>query len=465
MPSRPSYRYRLPLEARRLSYPLSLITRRHNFPVSRGYARYVLAVMVGINFLNYMDRYVAAVAAPLIKKEFNLSDALIGLLASAFLIVYALAALPFGYWADRRVRTTVIGIGVMIWSLATLFTGFARNFFQLFLSRAVLGIGEASYYPAGTSLLADYFPKVERGRVMSVWGAGSTVGIAVGFAGGGYIAEKFGWRNAFFFAAVPGIVFALLAFTMREPLHGTSEERGPAVKKTSEASLRAFLDLMRIPTLRAAILSQTVLFFVLAANAIWLPTLLGRRFGMSVSQSGLVAGVVLVVGGLIGTLAGGWIADRLARKTPAAYLLVGIVGFLIGAVFISISLVAPLKIGPIPIFIPAFLITAVCLSLQSGPFTAVSQNVVSPALRGSAVTMLLFVSHVFGDSHAPFDVGFLSDRLGSLQTALLITSPTLLIVAAILAATGLSSVSRDTQAMEEEWARRPAPPANVPSEA
>ena len=417
--------------------------------------------MVGINFLNYMDRYVAAVAAPLIQKEFNLSNADIGLLASAFLLVYAVAALPFGYWADRGVRRTVIGIGVTIWSLATLFTGFARSFFQLFLSRAILGIGEASYYPAGTSLLSDYFPKDQRGRVMSIWGVGSTIGIAVGFAGGGYIADKFGWRNAFFFAAVPGILFALLAFGLREPLRGSVEARGTAVKETRDANLRTFLGLMRIPTLRATILSQTVLYFVLASNAFWLPTLLVRRFDLSVSQAGLFAGIVLVLGGLIGTLAGGWIADRLARKNPAAHLQVGIVGFLIGAVFIAISLLAPLNIGPIPIFVPAFLITVIALYLNAGPFTALAQNVVSPALRASSVTMLLFVAHVFGDSHSTFDVGFLADRVGSLQTALLITSPTLLVVAAIIPATGLRSARPDTQAMEEEWARRPAQPANA----
>jgi len=417
--------------------------------------------MVGINFLNYMDRYVAAVASPLIQKEFNLSNADIGLLASAFLLVYAVAALPFGYWADRGVRRTVIGIGVTIWSLATLFTGFARSFFQLFLSRAILGIGEASYYPAGTSLLSDYFPKDQRGRVMSIWGVGSTIGIAVGFAGGGYIADKFGWRNAFFFAAVPGILFALLAFGLREPLRGSVEARGTAVKETRDANLRTFLGLMRIPTLRATILSQTVLYFVLASNAFWLPTLLVRRFDLSVSQAGLFAGIVLVLGGLIGTLAGGWIADRLARKNPAAHLQVGIVGFLIGAVFIAISLLAPLNIGPIPIFVPAFLITVIALYLNAGPFTALAQNVVSPALRASSVTMLLFVAHVFGDSHSTFDVGFLADRVGSLQTALLITSPTLLVVAAIIAATGLRSARPDTQAMEEEWARRPAQPANA----
>jgi MFS transporter, Spinster family, sphingosine-1-phosphate transporter len=419
--------------------------------------------MVGINFLNYMDRYVAAVASPLIQEEFNLSNAAIGFLASAFLIVYAFAALPFGYWADRGVRRTVVGVGVTIWSLATLFTGFARNFFQLFLSRAILGIGEASYYPAGTSLLSDYFPKDQRARVMSIWGVGSTIGIAVGFAGGGYIADRFGWRNAFFFAAVPGILFAVLAFGLREPLRGSVEARGPAVRQTRDANVRTFLNLMRIRTLRATILSQVALYFVLASNAFWLPTLLVRRFDLSVSQAGLFAGIVLVLGGLIGTLAGGWIADRLAKKNPAAYLQVGIVGLLVGAVFIVISLVAPLNIGPIPIFVPAFLITVIALYLNAGPFTAVAQNVVSPALRASCVTMSLFVAHMLGDSHSTFDVGFLADRLGGLQAALLVTSPTLLIVAAILAATGLKSVKPDTQAMEDEWAARPAQPASAPS--
>lgn len=419
--------------------------------------------MVGINFLNYMDRYVAAVASPLIQKEFNLSNGAIGFLASAFLIVYAFAALPFGYWADRGVRRTVVGVGVTIWSLATLFTGFARNFFQLFLSRAILGIGEASYYPAGTSLLSDYFPKEQRARVMSIWGVGSTIGIAVGFAGGGYIADKFGWRNAFFFAAVPGILFALLAFGLREPLRGSVEARGPAVRQTRDANMRTFLNLMRIRTLRATILSQIALYFVLASNAFWLPTLLVRRFDLSVSQAGLFAGIVLVLGGLIGTLAGGWIADRLAKKNPAAYLQVGIVGLLVGAVFIVISLVAPLNIGPIPIFVPAFLITVIALYLNAGPFTAVAQNVVSPALRASCVTMSLFVAHMLGDSHSTFDVGFLADRLGGLQAALLVTSPTLLVVAAILAATGLKSVKADTQAMEDEWAARPAQPATAAS--
>src|SRR5258708_9547573 len=138
--------------------------------------------MVGINFLNYLDRWVASAAAPLIQKEFHIDDAQVGLLGTAFLLVYAVAALPFGYWGDRGVRRTVIGVGVTIWSLATLFSGLAATYVQLFLSRGAVGIGEASYYPAGTSLVSDFFPKEQRGRAMSVWGAGRAAAIPVAFA-------------------------------------------------------------------------------------------------------------------------------------------------------------------------------------------------------------------------------------------------------------------------------------------
>src|SRR2546425_591733 len=132
----------------------------------RGYARYVLGVMVGINFLNYLDRYILPSVATRIQAEFHLTDSQVGLLGSAFLLVYAVSTIPFGIWADRGVRKTVVGIGVTIWSLATLFTGLARSYAQLFIARAVLGIGEASYYPAGTALLGDYFKKEGRGRAV-----------------------------------------------------------------------------------------------------------------------------------------------------------------------------------------------------------------------------------------------------------------------------------------------------------
>ncbi|MDQ6920734.1 MAG: MFS transporter [Candidatus Dormibacteraeota bacterium] len=421
---------------------------------ARGYARYVLAVMVAINFLNYCDRWIGSAAAPLIQVEFHLSDFAVGLLGTAFLLVYAVSAIPFGYWADRGVRKTVIGVGVGIWSLATVLSAFAQNYLQLFLTRTILGLGEASYYPAGTSLVCDYFQAEQRGRVMSIWSAGSAVGIAVGFAGGGYVADHYGWRQAFLFAAIPGLFCALLAFTLREPLRGAAERVGPRLQRTYEASIPAFINLLRIPTLRATIISQTFLYFVLASQAFWLPTQLHRRYGMTVSEASLVSGAVIVLGGLLGTLLGGFLADRLSRRTQRGHLLVGIAGFLVASVTITLALISPLSVGGVPAFVPLFFVTVVCVYLYLGPFTAVSQNVVSPGLRAGAVTMLLLISHLFGDSHAPADVGWLSDRLHSLQLALLITSAPLLLLAAAVAATALRSVDRDSEIMERTWAEK-----------
>ena len=441
--------------------------------VPRGYARYVLAVMVGINFLNYLDRWVGSAVAPLIQKEFRLDDFEVGLLGTAFLLVYAMAAVPFGYWADRGVRKVVIGAGVAIWSCATVLSGFVQSFAQLFVTRTLLGIGEASYYPAGTSLLGDYFPKETRGRAMSIWGAGSAVGIAVGFAGGGLMASRYGWRSAFFLAAIPGLLFAALALTMREPLRGAAEKHGPREERTRAASLSSFLQLLRIPSLRSLILARVALFFVLAGNAYWLPTTLNRRFGMSVAQAGLIAGGVLVAGALIGTLLGGWFADRQRAKhagqarAEQANVTVGIAGFVAGAVFIVVALAGPYQVSGVPVFLPAFFLTVVCLYLYSGPYDAVLQNVVTPALRASAMTMTLLIAHLFGDAYSPAAIGLLSDRLHSLPLALLLTSSPLLLVAAVLAAMALPTIRRDTEAMEAAWALKgpAAPAAPAPSTA
>jgi MFS family permease len=416
--------------------------------VPKGYARYALAVMVGINFLNYMDRYVPTAVSPIIQKEFHLNDTSVGLLASSFLIIYAICALPFGYWADRGVRKIVIGTGVTIWSLATLFTGLAQNFTQLFISRAVVGIGEASYYPAGTSLLGDYFPKNSRGRAMSIWGAGTAFGIAVGFIGGGLIADAFGWRAAFFVTAIPGIFFGILAFTLREPLRGAAEARGPKVAHPHAANLRNFVGLLGIRTLRYTILAQIFLFFVLAADVSWLPIYMVRHFAIKASTASTISGGLVVVGGLIGTLGGGWVADWRGRKTVKGNLEVSLAGFLVASISVALAILAP----SLTLFVPVFLVSVVALYLYNGPFTAIGQNVVPPSLRASAVTLTLFTAHLLGDSWSPAAVGFLSDRLHSLQAALLITSTPLLLVAALFTYIAFRTIEHDTTAMEDTWA-------------
>lgn len=423
----------------------------------RGYARYVLAVMVGINFLNYLDRFVPAVTGPLIQREFHLSDTQAGMLATAFLLVYAIGALPFGFWADRWIRKNIVAIGVTIWSVATVLTALSQSFTHLFIGRAVVGIGEASYYPAGTSLLSDYFPKESRPRALAIWNVGTALGIAFGFAVGGLVAARFGWRAAFLMTALPGLVFAILAFRLREPLRGASESRGPRLEVVADATISNFLGLLHNRTLMITIASQVPLYFVLGANANWLSFFLNRTFHLSVVGAGLVVGGVLVGGGLLGPLAGGWLATRWQRHSEGANLQVGIVGSLLGAAFVGISLLAP----TLAIFVPALFLGVVCLYLYAGPYTAITQNVVVPSLRASAVTLSLLISHLLGDAGAPTIVGFLSDHIGGLRPALLVTSIPLLLLSAGIASRGLRTIGPDTRLAEATWAEGPIEPLPV----
>src|SRR2546430_10524210 len=140
---------------------------------------------------------------------------------------------------------------------------------------------------------------------MSIWAAGTAVGIAVGFAGGGIVASTLGWRAAFYMTAVPGLIFAILAFGLREPLRGAAEARGPQTAKGPPITWKTFLGLLQIPTLRSTIAAETALFFVLGGAAFWLPTYLSRRFGLGTGTAGTLAGGVLVLGLLAGSLLGG----------------------------------------------------------------------------------------------------------------------------------------------------------------
>jgi nitrate/nitrite transporter NarK len=206
---------------------------------------------------------------------------------------------------------------------------------------------------------------------------------------------------------------------------------------------------LQIPTLRSTIAAETALFFVLGGAAFWLPTYLSRRFGLGTGTAGTLAGGVLVLGLLAGSLLGGTIADRLTiRRGSASNLPIGIAGFLAGAIFVALALLMPSLV----LFVPMFLLGAACLYLYNGPYTAIKQNVVLPTVRASAVTLALLIEHLLGDSYAPFAIGKLSDAIGSLQLAMLILLPPLLVLAALAAATGIKHEDRDGRAMEARWA-------------
>ncbi|HKV84715.1 MAG TPA: MFS transporter, partial [Ktedonobacterales bacterium] len=213
------------------------------------YARYVFWLMFVINFLNYLDRWIFTGLGAVIQQDLHIDDFQVGLLASGFLIVYTIVALPLGFLAERVARKLIVGVGVAIWSVATVLTGVVGGFLALLGVRAILGIGEGSYYPAGTPLLAAYFPPARRARVLSRWAVGALIGAAVGFLLAAPFATPHAWRYAFFFTGIPGLIFAFLMLRVREK---SRHEEDPTIETLGAIPAVATGDLTPTETPAAA---------------------------------------------------------------------------------------------------------------------------------------------------------------------------------------------------------------------
>src|SRR6266581_13973 len=393
------------------------------------YANYVFIIMFAISFLNYLDRNVFSAAANVIGPELHLRIDQLGFIAFGFTIVYTLGTVPLGIWADRAKRKNVVAVCVSIWSLATAFTALANSFVALFVSRMVLGIGEAGYFPAGTALMSDYFSRTRRSRIMSWWSVGQLVGILVGFSIGGVVAGLYfgSWRLAFIFTGIPGLILAFLAWRLREPRRNQADEEAaelepysfareaqgatdldpnslanePERAETPDSShtvptnvLQQFGTLLRIKTLVVLIAMQVFAFFVLGANVVYLPIYLQQKntFGLTSGQAGTFSGAVIVLAGIIGIVIGGYMADRLNRRHPGARVLVCGIGFFLSAP----SFVLAITLHNFIIFTMFFVLTVLLLSIYNGPSTAATQDVVPSALRASAVAISLLLAHLLG---------------------------------------------------------------------
>jgi MFS transporter, Spinster family, sphingosine-1-phosphate transporter len=443
---------------------------------SSGYAYYVFWVMFGINFLNYLDRYVMTGAANQVAKELHFDLSGIGYITSAFLIVYTLCALPVGIWADRARRKDVVAASVVLWSLATATTALATNFWTLFLSRMVLGVGEAGYYPAGTALLSDYFNRARRSRIMSWWSCAQLFGILGGYGLGGTLAGLYlgGWRLAFLLTSIPGLVLAFLMWRVREPRRNQADEEASATEQAAASDLTTghvvtvpsrvlaqFRSLLRIPTLSVLILMQVFAYFVLGVNTAFLPIYLQQKdtFALSSLQAGLYSGGVIVLAGIVGMVLGGYMADVLNRRHPGARVLVCGIGFLLGAPAFALSVTT----RALPIFTIFFVLTALLLTIYTGPCTAATQDVVPSALRASAVSLTMLIAHLLGDAFAPSIVGVLAtsfdpthgDRFAAgragldLSHALLMTCTPALIIAGLIGLLGARWMAGDVRAAEQ----------------
>jgi len=430
--------------------PKTTNERKYSLRPTRGQAGFAFTVLFVVNVLNYADRYVLSAVLPSIKAEFNLSDFEGGLLISSFLIVYAVAALPLGVWADRGIRKNIVALCVGMWSVATALAGFTQNLVQLFSVRSILGIGEAGYAPASLSLLGDFFSKASRGRVLSFWSIGTLVGAAIGVALGGRVADTLGWRWAFYIVGIPGLIIAFLAWRMREPARGVFDSESSEVAEVGHGKFgkdfwKIVKSLLRIPTYWILVGALVFSFFTIGGTSFWLTTYLTRDFRLSLTTAGAISGGVLVSSGLIGTILGGWIADFIQKRYPEGRLFTCMLGFLIGAPLVLIALF----IQTLPLFIAIFIVAAISLNFCTGPLNAVIQDIIAPNMRATAVGLALLLAHLLGDAAAPTIIGLISDH-STLETALIVTAPTFLLLAGIVCLLGLKTVARDMSRMQKQ---------------
>lgn len=383
-------------------------------------ARRGLAVLTLINLFNYLDRWVVAAVAESIKhSELAPSDAQLGSLAFGFLLVYALTAPVFGRLGDTRSRRGLVAAGVALWSVATALAGFARSFTALFWARAAVGVGEAAYGTIAPSLIADYFPAERRGRTFAIFFAAIPIGSALGYIVGGLADRYFGWRRAFFVAGVPGLLLAALVLGLYEPVRGSQDGSAPAAPRAASppiASARdAFGSLVRNPAYVLTVLGYAAYTFALGGLAYWMPAFLERIRGVPKVQATAQFGAIVVVTGFLGTAVGGWLGDRLLRRTRQAYAWVSGIATLAAAPLMLAALVASVP----AIYWSAVVVAEVLLFVSTGPVNSMIVNVVSPHMRATAMAASIFAIHLLGDVPSPLLVGMISD-LRSLAIGVLI---------------------------------------------
>ena len=396
-------------------------------------ARLALLIVTGINLLNYVDRYVVAALVQGLGEAppagLGLSDAQSGWLASGFIIVYLAAAPVFGALADRRSRPHLIGGGVAAWALATGAGALATGFAGLLAARSLVGVGEAAYGTAAPALLADLFPRERRGQVFAFFYAAIPLGAALGFAVGGVVAQHFGWRAALVVVAAPGLLFAAAAALLRDPPRGARDEADAAAglpPRARRSDLVAYARLFARPTYSLAVLGYAAYTFALGALAFWTPTFLQRVHGLSATAATVDFGTTLAVTGVVGTLAGGWIADRLRGRIAHADLWVCAGSMVLACPLVAVAILAEAA----RLYMPAIAAAELLLFVSTGPVNTAIVEAVEPSVRGRAMGASIVAIHLLGDVPSPPLIGWLAER-HSLQTAMLLV-PAAVLVSALL---------------------------------
>lgn len=373
----------------------------------------VLFLLFLANLFNFFDRTIPAIIVEPIRLEWHLSDFQLGMLGTAFTLVYAIAGLPLGRMADNGSRKKLMGCGLAVWSGLTAVNGMVGSFWTFLLVRMGVGIGEASYAPAANSLIGDLFPAHRRARAMGLFMLGLPLGLLLAFFTIGAMIKAFGsWRAPFFIAAFPGLLLAVFIFFIKEPRRGAAEDVRMSEVKIDKPIRRV----LSIPTFRWLVLGGlTFNFATYACNSFMVP-MLQRYFLLPLQEAAVATGVIVGVTGLIGLTLGGWIADKLHQRSPNGRLLFATFSMLVAALATGYALHAGrVEIG---VFVGVFSLGWLfAYNFYTCVYTAI-QDVVEPRLRATAMALFFAGLYLLGGGLGPVVVGLLSDHFAHSAMAL-----------------------------------------------
>jgi MFS family permease len=381
----------------------------------------VIGVLIAAYAFAIVDRIAIALLVQPIRADLGISDAQMGLLQGfAFGIFYSVFAIPIGWLADRHSRRAVLATGIVLWSAATMLCGLAQGFGQFFLARVGVGIGEASVTPAGSSLIADYFPPGERGRAYGAFMLGSTLGVGLAYFIGAFAIAASGrlrdiapawlggvadWQIVFFLIGMPGLLLAVLVFgTIGEPL------RRDRLLAAMTAGARPLLDLIRRNTSTYLIIigGAALNLIVIYAHLAWFPTLFIRNHGWTAARVSVAFGSAVLPIGIVSAVTAGWLLNGLARRgrsdAPLLVMLAHAAFFIVFGTAVCLAPTAPLAYAAfVVVTIPAAWTYAAAL-------TALNQ-ITPNELRGQMTGAYTLVTGLVSMGIGAYAVGLLSDEV------------------------------------------------------
>jgi MFS family permease len=363
--------------------------------------RQALTLLIVINLFNYIDRYVLAAVLTRIGAEMLSGDPKLntkeGLLSTVFLISYMVLSPVFGILGDRFARWKLIGVGVLLWSLASGASGVAGNYWLLLFTRALVGVGEAAYGPVAPTLIADLYPVEQRGKVMSWFYMAIPVGSALGYTLGGVADAFLDWRWAFYLVVPPGLLLGVLCFFLPEP----SRE----MRSAHHARWSDYAELLRTPSYLWNTFAMTALTFAIGGIAFWMPKYIAEFRGAgSLAKVNLTFGIITVITGISATLLGGITGDALRTRIRGAYFFISAIALALAFPMLLLILYMPFPVAWIFIFLAEF-----CLFFNTGPSNTALANVARPHVRATAFALNIFVIHALGDAISPPIIGWLAD--------------------------------------------------------